>query len=586
MIKKIILLTTTLLLGLAAFSQTQQGYVKTKGRLDNTGMLIPGSPLSEVTIKVKNRNVVMSDKSGSFAFPMPDKIYYLENVTKNGYVLVDPDILTKQYAYSSNKLVIALETTEQQEEEKMDNFQKINTAQQKQITKLREEVKQLKEENKLTEEEYEKRLKDIANMQKESQKLVEEMAERYSKIDYDQLNEFDRQISTYILNGELKKADSLLNTKGDLDERAENLKALYEANAKEKNELEKRDRKLKESEALALKERDNLANDYYHKFEIYKLQHKNDTAAYFLEWRAMLDTTNMNWQAEAGAFIKNYLSDYDKAMAYYQRALRQAYDQFGRDHEKTATYYSNIGAIHSRQNQFDKALDAYNTISVVYISTGQYDKALEYCQLALKIRESNFGENDSRLASSYNNIGSLYYRLGQYEKAVEYLKKSLDIRIASLEKDDPELGYAYNNLAMAYANLGEFDKAEEYMLQGLEIRRTAFGENHPAVAWDYHNIGYINHQRGEYDTALVYHQKALEIREAFYKKPHPDIANSYKEIGVAYYRKLEPDKALEYFQKCYNIRLSIYGEDHPETQKVKEHIEFAKAMKADLEKKE
>ena len=269
--------------------------MKTKGRLDNEGNLIPGTPLSEVIVKVKDRNEVMSDKKGDFTFPMPDKTYYLENVTKSGYVLTDPDVLSKQYTYSTNKLVIALETKDQQLEDRMDNTDRIMSAQKAMINKLRAEVKQLKAENKITEEEYSKRLQEIADMQMESQQLVEEMVERYSKIDYDQMNEFDRKISAYILNGELRKADSLLNTKGDLGERADNLKKLNEANAKEREELAKRSKKLEKREAVAQKELEDLANDYYHKFEICKLQHKNDSAAYYLEERVKLDTTNVEW---------------------------------------------------------------------------------------------------------------------------------------------------------------------------------------------------------------------------------------------------------------------------------------------------
>ncbi len=204
--KKLLFVALTLCFTTVIFAQTQKGYVKTKGRLDNDGNLIPGTPLSEVVVKVKDRNEVMSDKRGDFSFPMPDQTYYLESVAKNGYVLIDPDVLSKQYNYSKNKLVIALETKDQQIEERMENFAKINAAQNEMIRKLRAEVKQLKEENKITEEEYGRRLQEIADMQMESQQLVEEMVERYSKIDFDQMDDFDRQIKAYILKGELVKA--------------------------------------------------------------------------------------------------------------------------------------------------------------------------------------------------------------------------------------------------------------------------------------------------------------------------------------------------------------------------------------------
>ena len=159
--KKLLLLTIAILIAVSAFSQTQKGIAKTKGRLDNDGNLISGEPLSEVTIKVKDRNAVMSDKKGSFTFPTPENTYYLEKVTKNGYVLTDPDILSKQYTYSPDKLVVVLETKENQLEERFEINRKIMAAQNEMISKLRAEVKQLKEENKITEEEYYKKLEDI-----------------------------------------------------------------------------------------------------------------------------------------------------------------------------------------------------------------------------------------------------------------------------------------------------------------------------------------------------------------------------------------------------------------------------------------
>ena len=60
--KKIILLSTILLLNLAAYSQTQQGYVKTKGRMVN-GQLVPGQGLKGATVSVKGRTAILDRKS-------------------------------------------------------------------------------------------------------------------------------------------------------------------------------------------------------------------------------------------------------------------------------------------------------------------------------------------------------------------------------------------------------------------------------------------------------------------------------------------------------------------------------------------
>ena len=61
--------------------------------------------------------------------------------------------------------------------------------------------------------------------------FISEMAERYSKMDFDEVDEFNRRISSLILEGKLTEADSLLNTKGDINSRTDILRQHQKANA-------------------------------------------------------------------------------------------------------------------------------------------------------------------------------------------------------------------------------------------------------------------------------------------------------------------------------------------------------------------
>ena len=126
------------------------------------------------------------------------------------------------------------------------------------------------------------------------------MAERYSTLDFDQLDEFQRRVAAFIQNGELTRADSLLNTKGSMEERKAKLeqsRAVIDANAKD---LERRQKEQEDAIALQKKELNDFAADCYNRYEICKMQHKNDSAAYWLKLRASMDTLNMDWQLSAG----------------------------------------------------------------------------------------------------------------------------------------------------------------------------------------------------------------------------------------------------------------------------------------------
>ena len=69
--KKILLLTTCLLIAIMTMAQTQQGYVKTLGRPNK-----PGKPLPDVTIRMRGVvNAVLSGQDGRFSVAMPAEGY-------------------------------------------------------------------------------------------------------------------------------------------------------------------------------------------------------------------------------------------------------------------------------------------------------------------------------------------------------------------------------------------------------------------------------------------------------------------------------------------------------------------------------
>ena len=125
---------------LALMGQTQHGYVKTKGRLANNGAVIAGTRLSGATVSVKGGNAVLSGNNGTFSLSVPNNNYFLQSVQKDGYVLTDPEVLSKQYSYSKNPLVLVLETPDQQTDDKLAAERKIRRTLQRQLQDKEEEI--------------------------------------------------------------------------------------------------------------------------------------------------------------------------------------------------------------------------------------------------------------------------------------------------------------------------------------------------------------------------------------------------------------------------------------------------------------
>ena len=460
-----------LLVYASASSQIQQGLVKTPGRINADGEYVPGKGVSNVLVKVKGANEVNSGNTGCFSLKLLKTKFYLENVIKNGYVLVDNDLLSKEYSISPDTFKIVLAAPQEQLDAELANERRIRRNITRRLQKREDEIEELYASNKILKAERDSALQQLYSAHANNEKLIKDMVERYSRIDFDNLDEYNRKISEYILEGELVKADSMLNSKGDIHSRIEQLRSQKRINEAERTELDERKAALLKSEEYARKNLDDIAADCYHKFEMFKIQHLNDSAAYYIELRAGLDTTNIDWQFNAGRFILEYLAEYDKAINYYKLALQSALLKDGERHPDVATSYNNIG--------------------IIYDSQGDYAKALEYFNKSLEIQLPVLGERHPDVANSYNNIGYIYNSQGDYAKALEYYNKSLEILLPVLGERHPDVANSYNNIGSIYSKQGNYSMALKYYKSSYDILKNLLPDEHPNIKTVRGNIEYL-----------------------------------------------------------------------------------------------
>ena len=569
-----------LLLALFSFAQTTQtGYAKTKGRMDSKGNLIPGTRIGGVAIQLTGGHSTVADANGNFTLTAPDKKFYLSDVQKQGYVLTDPEMLKKQYVCSGNPLVISMETKEKQADDQLAAERKLRRQLQKQLQQKEEEIDALKEENKITEEEYRQALQRLYAEQQSNEKLVADMAKRYAELDYDLLDEFYRQVTFCIENGDLVKADSLLRSRGDVSQQIMDARKKAQALNEEKE-------KLQQAEAVLAADIEELGRRCYSYYEKFASQFENDSAYHYLMMRAALDTTKVEWQLDAGSFMLNYLAGYKNALVYYQRALRHALSQYGESHPYVMMCYNNIAIVYSHIGEYERALNyhqksltlrksvygeshpdvatCYGNIGNIYGELGDYAQELEYYQKAMTIRKAVYGENHPDVALNYSDLGIVYEDLGDYAQALDCHQKALEIRKSVLGETHIDVATSYLNMGTVYANIEDFEPASECFQKALAIQKTIYGESHPDIAEIYNNLGLVCCSLGEYTQALEYTQKSLDIMKAFFGESHPNVAQIYGSIGVVYYNQGDYSHALEYYQKALAFQKSFFGENHPE----------------------
>ena len=575
-VKKFLSLSICLLIATVSFAQTQQGYVKTKGRMVS-GKLVPGQGLKGATVSVQGRTpVLVNADDGAFSFPVPVTQFRLDSVNKKGYQLVDAELCPKTYERSSNPLYIVMETPEQQLQDKLNAERKIRRNLQKQLQAKEDEIEALMEENKISMEEYQKSLQQLYAEQEDNEQLISSMAKRYSELDYDQLDEFYRQVSYYIEEGHLVKADSMLNTRGDITTQVESIKLRGQV-------IKEQDEKLQQAKAVQAADIDEAARRCYSYHETFLAQHLNDTAAYYLGLRASMDNTNIKWQLDAGTFYMDYVANYDKAMSFINMALHQA--QLQDDPSFIAEVYNNIGSLYFAKGDFVNALenqqtaleiyeknmgkdldfvaDVNNNIGLIYIRLSELSNALACFTTALDIRERIFGKNAIELAPVYRNIGLVYEDQNDNDKALEYYLKALEIQEKVLGPGHKDLLMTYNSLGNVYSNKADHEKALEYHHKCLNILETIYGKDHPFVAVTYGNIGYEYFGQGNYAKALEYFQIDLEKSKKSYGENHSHVGTCYFNLGKAYSIQNDNSKALEYYNKALTIRKNTLGEEHP-----------------------
>lgn len=210
---RLFILLLALLMSSISYAQTQQGYVKTQGRPNK-----PGKALSGVTMRWRgNMNAVLSGSDGKFVVPFPEKkngdAISLVNVRKNGYELIDKDLIGRQLVFSTSvpiEIVMVLSAELEANRKRIsDNaYRKAEETYQKKLKLL----EQQKAESDITVEQYRQQLQQLQDNYEKYVSLIDGMADRYARTDYDHLDSIDIEINQCIENGELDKADSLIHT--------------------------------------------------------------------------------------------------------------------------------------------------------------------------------------------------------------------------------------------------------------------------------------------------------------------------------------------------------------------------------------
>lgn len=517
-------------------AQTQEGYVKTLGRPNQKG-----KPLSGVSVRVKGEhNPVLSNEDGSFTMLNAGKkngeAYSLQEVTKKGYELNEPDIIGRPIAFSEKvKLTIVMVSSAQLQADKqrIEN-NAYRTAEKNYKAKLSILEKQ-KKDNAVNAEDYRKRLEELQEGFERYQLLVDGLAEHYAHVDYDELNDKEREIISFIENGELERADSLIRILFDpltvLKKNKDALVRLNEQIAEANQVIDK----ANEDMSAVLRQQEKDAEYLYQLYTIALSRFDKEKAKFYMVTRAELDTTNVNWQTEAGTFLHHFY-DSKQAYIYVRRAYIQSLSQFGRYHYTTARCLNNLLTnLENDDEKFEYIKEAFMIVD----SIGAYDFT--------KVRNS-----------LYVSLGTMAHSIKEDSLALMALSRAKE-NMEELFPNSEMLFPIYNNLGMVCRCLKDYDSALEYHKKALDIALSRYSENHYQVGWAYGKIAETLIFMKRYQEVQAYLQKALGSVQPMYGNSHRKTQELYLSLGMASF-------ALHDWQNVYSSLVKIIPEQRQELQ--------------------
>ena len=248
-------------------------------------------------------------------------------------------------------------------------------------------------------------------------------------------------------------------------------------------------------------------------------------------------------------FYNNYglyckaIGDYKKALECTEKSLEIKKKQYGENNSKYASTLNNLGTIYSRLGNFNLALECFETAEKIFTETE--------------------GTSSEKTGEVYLNMGNLYNRLGQNDLALDYYNKAMTIETATSGSSSKQLSTIYNNMGTIYQNLEEYRQALFYFRKSISLLKESGDENTQEMAETYNNLGNALLKSGNNSEAISNYKTANKIYSKIPSVNQTLVANTDNNIATAYLRAGKLDSAQVFYSNAVDIYINSFGTKHP-----------------------
>ena len=197
-----------------------------------------------------------------------------------------------------------------------------------------------------------------------------------------------------------------------------------------------------------------------------------------------------------------------------------------------------------------------NDIGLVY-SKGNPAKALTYYEKALEDYLEIYGREDERIVTGYVNIGFAHSNLGDYPAAHRNFDIALEIR-QTLGRNTIQEAFVHSSIGVVFSRENRLSEALQEFDIALGIYRRNYGAKHPEIASTYYLIGNTYYSQGKFIDALYNYQNALIANVADFESKdlydNPALENYYS-ADVLLRSLYQKAKAFEDLHNTFSLKI-------------------------------
>lgn len=554
---------------LPSLSQTQNGVIK-----QITHNTDANDRLSDVYVSVDKHNTVKSDSLGKFEIELHGYLegdsFIIKDVKKPGYALQNTTDLGVHPFSSKVELPIYMYSIREKHQEQKKIYDRWNSLLEENVGRIRDSLMTELENAHIDNDRLQELLAEVDDYYSKSQNLFKTLSQHYALLNYEEMSEWEIQLSQYVEQGQFALADSMINEVG--------IENLYVEAQNAQNDKRSAAEIYKAAEKEAERKTQQAIQAMLAKHTVAIDQMDYTSAVDYMYKIVSLDSTNIDHLL----LLSNELfiiGQYDSAIDCAQRIQRIARKLSSRislaegilaegqavlagykDSERSGNiFFRIIEELYPDINQagfaYEDSLVLCRTFSCMAhaaLLSGEYALAEKLISNAYAFGDQVFkNQPDSYSNSEWETI------IGVFDSYLTYLFHRGDydgiIRVLddNYYENIPSLFDVY--YALAYSGKNKAEKAIYYANRALQVANTQYKENQNIRLLAYIALANSNLCKGDYDKAKQY----VDSARISYSLQSIQDTTSYltmlNQMGVVCYNQRKYEDAIAIFKEELQI---------------------------------